>query len=309
MTVTGLSTDDAKRVRAALVSTARTMTTLHVERDRLERGRGGLPGGAGARDRDRLPARHEHPGGGAQAGGRWCSPAAPACRWRPTAPCSRAFRSRARCPLVQGRGRPQEPTGWPTRTPLGAARIAGAAPGPLRRRLREIGHESDRGYVAQLRKGPELVFGSAAHLRAKWVAAARVLADGDTQGATYVDLTGARPPGGGRPRVRGDRAGAAHGPRPPARNRGGRRGRRHRHRPDAADPTATPEGVDARGPGRRAGAGGGPADARRHPRPTVPEDPRHRPPRPAGERSRRPLPEPPASDLARSLRPLAEGDV
>ena len=36
VTVTGLSTDDAKRVRSALVSTARTMTTLHVEQDRLD---------------------------------------------------------------------------------------------------------------------------------------------------------------------------------------------------------------------------------------------------------------------------------
>ena len=36
VTVTGLSTDDAKRIRTALVSTARTMTTLHVERDRLD---------------------------------------------------------------------------------------------------------------------------------------------------------------------------------------------------------------------------------------------------------------------------------
>ena len=36
VTVTGLTTKDAERVRAALVSAAHTMTTLHVQRDELE---------------------------------------------------------------------------------------------------------------------------------------------------------------------------------------------------------------------------------------------------------------------------------
>ena len=43
VTVTGLSTEDAKRIRTALVSTARTMTTLHVERDRLDEIVAGYP--------------------------------------------------------------------------------------------------------------------------------------------------------------------------------------------------------------------------------------------------------------------------
>ena len=37
VTVTGVTADDAKRVRSALAATARTMTTLHVREDRLTR--------------------------------------------------------------------------------------------------------------------------------------------------------------------------------------------------------------------------------------------------------------------------------
>jgi cell division protein FtsQ len=42
--------------------------------------------------------------------------------------------------------------------------------------------------VITLKNGPELVFGSAADARAKWIAAARVLAESSAAGATYLDL-------------------------------------------------------------------------------------------------------------------------
>ena len=42
--------------------------------------------------------------------------------------------------------------------------------------------------MAELRDGPELIFGPATRLRAKWAAAARVLADLEARGASYVDL-------------------------------------------------------------------------------------------------------------------------
>ena len=196
VTVTGLSTDDAERVRAALVSTARTMTTLHVERDRLEKVVAGYPVVRALE----VEADFPH-----------------ALRIRVVEhkPVLVALTGGARLPVAAD-GTVLE--GLPIEGPLpvvetegglksnrladadavGAAHIAGAAPLPLRRRLREIERDGDRGYVARLRRGPELIFGSAAHLRAKWVAAARVLADGETRGATYVDL---RVPG--RPAVGG----------------------------------------------------------------------------------------------------------
>ncbi len=196
VTVTGLSTDDAKRVRAALVSTARTMTTLHVERDRLEEVVAGYPVVRALEIETDFPH-------------------AMSIRVVEHRPVAIVLTGGARLPVAAD-GTVLE--GLPVEGPLplvradgglksnrladtdavGAAHIAGAAPGPLRGRLREIQREGDRGYVVQMRRGPELVFGSAAHLRAKWVAAARVLADGDTRGATYVDL---RVPG--RPAVGG----------------------------------------------------------------------------------------------------------
>ena len=39
-----------------------------------------------------------------------------------------------------------------------------------------------------LKNGPELVFGTDADARAKWLAAARVLAESSAAGATYLDL-------------------------------------------------------------------------------------------------------------------------
>ena len=45
-----------------------------------------------------------------------------------------------------------------------------------------------RGLRLELRDGPDLVFGSASRIRAKWLAASRVLAASSAQGATYVDV-------------------------------------------------------------------------------------------------------------------------
>jgi cell division protein FtsQ len=66
--------------------------------------------------------------------------------------------------------------------------VAGAAPGPLARRMETLEREKERGIVVKLGDGPELVFGTPARVRDKWLAAARVLADESSQGAVYLDL-------------------------------------------------------------------------------------------------------------------------
>jgi cell division protein FtsQ len=70
---------------------------------------------------------------------------------------------------------------------LSALRVAAAAPLELRARTRRlwVAHGSVR---LDLRDGPELVFGSSDQARTKWLAAARVLADESSAGATYLDL-------------------------------------------------------------------------------------------------------------------------
>ncbi len=79
-------------------------------------------------------------------------------------------------------------------------RLVGLAPEALRARLTKVILDPNFGIVAQLRKGPELRFGDATRLPAKWMAAARVLAAPAARGATYVDLRlPERPAAGGLP--------------------------------------------------------------------------------------------------------------
>jgi cell division protein FtsQ len=85
-------------------------------------------------------------------------------------------------------------------TALHAARIAGTAPLPLRSRLELIEMRSQDGLVVQMRDGPELIFGDASHAHAKWIAATRVLADPEAEGASYIDVRlPGRPAAGGLP--------------------------------------------------------------------------------------------------------------
>jgi hypothetical protein len=81
-----------------------------------------------------------------------------------------------------------------------AVAIAGAAPAVLRARIVGVDDEGKRGLVAELREGPDLIFGDATRLAAKWAAAARVLADLEANGASYIDLRlPDRPAAGGLP--------------------------------------------------------------------------------------------------------------
>lgn len=63
-----------------------------------------------------------------------------------------------------------------------------AAPVALRERVQRATTTRDGGLTLQLRDGPDLRFGSADRLAAKWAAATAVLADDASAGATYLDL-------------------------------------------------------------------------------------------------------------------------
>jgi cell division septal protein FtsQ len=68
-----------------------------------------------------------------------------------------------------------------------ALRVLSDAPAPLRARAAAI-TRADGELTVYLRRGPRLILGNSALLHAKWDAAAAVLADPSSRGATYIDL-------------------------------------------------------------------------------------------------------------------------
>ena len=192
--VTGLTTKDAPRVRAALVSAAHTMTTLHVDQAELERAIGAYPV-VRALDVEadfphRLDIRVIEHRPAAMVGGLPVAGDGTILRGLPV---------EGRLPEIELRGnldgdRLSHPA------VLRAARVAGGAPAPLRARLERIDMRSEEGIVVELRDGPELYFGNATRVRAKWIAAVRILADPEAAGASYIDVRlPGRPAAGGLP--------------------------------------------------------------------------------------------------------------
>jgi cell division protein FtsQ len=187
VTVTGLTSRDGDRVRSALISTARTMTTLHVDQERLERTVSVFPVVEGIEVETDFPhglTVHviEH------------RPAALLDTEGRTVPVAADGTILTGLP-VEG-DLPTIDLSGPTpqrELPPGAARdsaaVAGAAPPAIARRIESIGREGGaRGVVAQVEDGPEIVFGNPRQAGAKWAGAVRVLADTDAAGATYVDV-------------------------------------------------------------------------------------------------------------------------
>jgi cell division protein FtsQ len=68
-----------------------------------------------------------------------------------------------------------------------AVAVLSAAPPALRARVRRV-YVGGRGWTLPLRNGPTLYFGGSERLAAKWAAAATVLADATSAGATYLDV-------------------------------------------------------------------------------------------------------------------------
>jgi cell division septal protein FtsQ len=187
VTITGATSSDAQRLRASLTSIGRSMSTLDVDREVLEQAAEGypvvkaldvtpdFPHGLTIRVIEHDPAAFALVGGnrvpvagdGTVLRGVTAKPGSlPEIQARDALDGDRLADARARR----------------------AAGVAGAAPLALRRRVEDVHTDADNGLVAQLRDGPEMIFGSAGQLRAKWIAAARVLADPEVEGAGYVDV-------------------------------------------------------------------------------------------------------------------------
>jgi cell division protein FtsQ len=186
VTVKGLNTNDADRIRQALTSTARDMSTLDVNQAAL------LSAVASyTAVKDVVATAHfphgltirviqERPVALLQTDGSHVLLAADGS-------VLRGIRAGGPLPAIRTR------SAAPTRTltdPLALTelQVAAAAPPALARRIASIGSGKTRGLVVRLRNGPQIIFGDGTRLDAKWAAAAGVLADSASKGATYVDV-------------------------------------------------------------------------------------------------------------------------
>lgn len=184
--IRGLSGPGAAAAATALRDAARSMTTLDVDEARLRRVASAFPAVRGIRvsahppNRLVIVASPQVPVAALLAGGRPLAVAADGTLL-PQAPTAG---------LAQV-GLRSEPAGG--RLQASAARMVvaalAAAPRSLRARATRGMITREHGIVIELRNGPALYLGPEQRLRAKWVAAARVLADPSAAGATYVDLS------------------------------------------------------------------------------------------------------------------------
>jgi cell division protein FtsQ len=184
VTVTGATTSDERRIRAALERAARDMTTLHVREQVLHDAVAQYPSVAGLQVDTDFPHRMavhvlEHrpvaalevdgrrtpvSGGGIVLNGVTADRDLPSIR-RDQVPAERVDDPRTRAALE----------------------VAAAAPEPLLARGERLWWGPE-GLTMDMRDGPPLIFGTRDDAAAKWAAAARVLAEPDAAGATYLDL-------------------------------------------------------------------------------------------------------------------------
>jgi cell division protein FtsQ len=184
VTVTGIHGSQAPEIRDALTAAALDMTTLDVDEDALRRAVSTFPvvrdvhATAGFPHRLRIAVDAYDPVVALRSGGSQTAVASDGTLLRGT-PTSAL-------PVVGVKTMP----GGDRVGDAGARRairLLDAAPAPLRRRIALV-FRGRRGLAATVQDGPKLYFGGGERLRAKWSAAAQVLADSSAQGASYVDV-------------------------------------------------------------------------------------------------------------------------
>jgi cell division protein FtsQ len=184
--VTGTTSTAEPRIRAALDDAAREMTTLHVREDVLRRAVADFPSVASLQVRTDFPhglvveVLERHPVAVITAGTQRMPATGSGLLLRDITAPDDVPQIAAERPL--GSDRAAE------RRVLAALALADAAPRALRARASRITWGA-RGLTAELIDGPPLIFGTSEHAAAKWAAAARVLADPSSVGATYLDLS------------------------------------------------------------------------------------------------------------------------
>jgi cell division protein FtsQ len=185
VTVVGVSGPDAPKVEAELRQAARTMTTLNVSADELRKAAHRYPTVEDVEiDRDlphgvTLTVREKRAVAIVERGGRRVPVAADGRLLEGATPPDDLPT------LAQGKVGEDRVTGDRGRQLVA---VVSAAPAALRRRTQRAEIDGELGLVLKLDRGPDLYFGTATDLQAKWRAAARVLADPTAEGATYIDV-------------------------------------------------------------------------------------------------------------------------
>jgi cell division protein FtsQ len=183
--VTGSTSSEESRVRAALDSAARDMTTLHVREEAL-RGAvaqyssvAGLEVEADFPHTLRIRVLEHTPVAVLVTGDREIAASGDGLLLRGVV-------ADGDLPVIKMDAPPagDRVGNRNTRTALA---IAAAAPDLLRRRIDRL-WTGPRGMMLALVDGPDLIFGDASEARRKWLAATRVLADPSSAGATYLDV-------------------------------------------------------------------------------------------------------------------------
>ena len=198
VTIFGLSTSDAPRIRNALEAAARDQSTLNVSVADLEQAVASYPIVHSLSVTPDFPHRltidvvEHRPVLALVVGSRRVAVSASGTLLPGVAATSGLPVIRINGALPQ-----REITDLAT---LQLVRVLGAAPDALRRRLLDARQRKGKGIVVRVRQGPDLIFGNAHRAAAKWAAAARVLADPKAAGASYVDVRlPERPAAGGLP--------------------------------------------------------------------------------------------------------------
>jgi cell division protein FtsQ len=187
VTVSGLSGPDASRIRDALTTAARNMTTLHVRTDQLHTAVSPYP----AVKRLQVSTHFPHgmtirvveqvPVAALTFDGRRVAVAGDGTLLHDLATVTSLPAIPVSAP--PGGSQVSDPSA------LNAVRLLAGAPYPLLARVSQVSTVARHGLVAQLRSGPSIFFGDTRDLAMKWTAAAAVLADPGSAGAAYIDVT------------------------------------------------------------------------------------------------------------------------
>jgi cell division protein FtsQ len=199
--ITGVTGAQGPEIRDALTEAARDMTTLHVREDSLRDAVQAYPvvrelhADADFPHRLRITVNSYDPIGAVDIGGRAVAIARDGTVLDGTPTKGLAVIA------ASGSAAGTKITGAEA-TRL--VRLLAAAPGPMRSRVARA-YKGPNGLAVELRDGPRLDFGDLGRVDAKWLAAAAVLADADSQGASYIDVRlPERPVAGPLPATRED---------------------------------------------------------------------------------------------------------